>query len=86
LKPEGSNQRRKSPHGIRYSLGLHDRINPRILGFDNAHALKPRKKRYSGRKITWDHVHKIEDIFPYEFESAGDLLTDFWKTVDEALK
>ena len=38
-----------------------------------------------GRKITWDHVHKIEDIFPYEFESAGDLLMDFWAAVDEAL-
>ncbi len=49
-------------------------------------ALKPRKERYSGRKITWDHVHKIEDIFPYEFESAGDLLMDFWAAVDEALK
>ena len=32
---------RQIPHGIRYSLTLHDRNNTRILGFDNAHAVKP---------------------------------------------
>lgn len=32
------------PHGIRYSLSLHDRCNRRILGFDNAHAIRPAKK------------------------------------------
>lgn len=35
------------PHGIRYSLTLHDRYNTRILGFDNAHAIKPKRKKYS---------------------------------------
>jgi hypothetical protein len=28
------------PHGIRYELTLHDAGNRRILGFDNAHAVK----------------------------------------------
>jgi len=74
------------PHGIRYSLSLHDRNNTRILGFDNAHALKPGKKNYSGRKIAWDHAHKVERVFPYEFESAGQLLEDFWLAVDEVLE
>ncbi len=32
------------PHGVRYSLSLHDRCNRRILGFDNAHAIRPAKK------------------------------------------
>lgn len=32
------------PHGIRYSLTLHDRNNTRILGYDNAHAVKPLRK------------------------------------------
>jgi len=49
---------RQIPHGIRYSLTLHDRNNTRILGFDNAHAVKPKKKKYGARKITWDHKHK----------------------------
>ena len=49
---------RQIPHGIRYSLTLHDRNNTRILGFDNAHAVKPKKKKYGACKITWDHKHK----------------------------
>ena len=43
---------RQIPHGIRYSLTLHDRNNTRILEFDNAHAVKPKKKKYGARKIT----------------------------------
>ena len=32
------------PHGVRYCLTLHDRNNTRILGFDNAHAVKPKNR------------------------------------------
>jgi Family of unknown function (DUF6516) len=28
------------PHGVRYSLTLHDRSNVRLVGYDNAHAVK----------------------------------------------
>ncbi len=31
-------------HGIRYSLTLHDKYGIRVLGYDNAHAVKPPKK------------------------------------------
>ena len=74
------------PHGIKYSLTLHDRNNTRVLGFDNAHAYKPRRKKYGARKITLDHLHKIEKAHPYEFESASQLLEDFWTAVEEVLK
>jgi hypothetical protein len=39
---------KNQPHGIRYSLTLHDRNNTRIIGFDNAHApkYKPKRKKY----------------------------------------
>lgn len=30
---------RHAPHGIRYSLTLHDRYGTRVLGYDNAHAV-----------------------------------------------
>jgi len=70
------------PHGIRYSLTLHDQNNTRILGFDNAHGFKSRKKRYGARKITWDHQHKRERVYPYEFESASRLIEDFWQAVE----
>jgi len=76
-----------TPHGIRYSLTLHDRNNSRVVGFDNAHAVKPRKKRgFSGRKVTWDHTHRLNKVRPYTFESAGQLLEDFWKAVDQYLR
>lgn len=29
------------PHGIKYSLTLHNRANERLLGYDNAHAFRP---------------------------------------------
>ena len=74
------------PHGIRYSLTLHDRNNTRVLGFDNAHAFKPKKKKYGARKITWDHKHKMEKVYLYEFESASQLLEDFWEAVEKILK
>lgn len=71
------------PHGVRYSLSLHDRNNVRVMGFDNAHAIKAKiRKRYSGRKVTWDHQHQMDKVEPYEFASAGQLLEDFWQAVD----
>lgn len=74
------------PHGVRYSLTLHDRNNVRVLGFDNAHAIKPKgrkRKRFSGRKVTWDHKHLLEKVEPYEFETAHRLIEDFWSAVDK---
>lgn len=36
-------------HGIRYSLTLHDGNGTRVLGYDNAHAVKPGKAfKYTG--------------------------------------
>ena len=75
------------PHGVRYSLTLHDKNNTRVVGFDNAHAIKTKsRKRFSGRKVTWDHKHHLETVEPYEFESAGQLLEDFWEAVDRQIK
>ncbi|MBN2963838.1 hypothetical protein JWV37_03505 [Sulfurospirillum sp. T05] len=70
------------PHGVRYSLTLHDKTNQRILGYDNAHSYKPRNAKYGAKKETWDHIHKRMDTFPYEFDSAGQLMEDFWKAVE----
>lgn len=74
------------PHGIRYSLTLHDKKNNRVFGIDNAHAYRPRRRKYGARKTTWDHQHKSEKVLPYEFESPAALLTDFWNEVDRILK
>ena len=69
------------PHGVRYSLTLHDKNNHRVIGYDNAHSFKSSKK-YGARKESYDHIHKQIDIVAYEFESASQLLEDFWKTVE----
>lgn len=73
------------PHGVRYSLTLHDRYNRRVLGFDNAHAMRPAGKSYAARKITWDHRHKCDRILPYEYESASQLIEDFWCEVERIM-
>jgi len=77
---------RNIPHGIKYSLTFHDRFNMRIIGFDNAHAYKPKMKKYGARKITWDHKHHQERVSAYEYESAGQLLEDFSLAVEKYLK
>ena len=73
------------PHGIKYSLTLHNRNNVRVLGYDNAHAIKPKRKKYGAQRITWDHRHERKIVEPYEFESADQLLDDFWNDVNRIL-
>ena len=77
------------PHGVRYSLTLHEPYGKRILGYDNAHAVKlPKKFKYAGRRLTYDHKHRhISDKgVPYEFQDAQQLLIDFFNEVDRVLK
>jgi len=77
------------PHGISYSLTLHDSCNQRILGFDNAHTVKSTgRKKYTGRRVEYDHKHRsLKDKgVPYKFVSAYQLLEDFFNEVDTVLK
>ncbi|MCL2644728.1 MAG: DUF6516 family protein [Betaproteobacteria bacterium] len=76
------------PHGIRYSLTLHEPYGKRILGYDNAHAVKPPKKfKYAGRILAFDHKHRHapDKGVPYEFKDAQQLLEDFFADVDRVL-
>ena len=76
------------PHGIRYSLTLHEPYGKRILGFDNAHFVKPPKKfRFAGQKLTYDHRHRhvADKGVPYAFVDAYQLLSDFFIEVDRVL-
>jgi hypothetical protein len=76
------------PHGLSYSLTLHDRTGRRLLGFDNAHAIERPGGRFVARPREYDHVHRGADDAgrPYEFVDAGRLLEDFWVAVDRMLK
>lgn len=76
------------PHGIRYELTLHDASNRRILGFDNAHAVKRPGGRFVEQPRAYDHLHRgpKDAGVPYSYVSAGKLVGDFWKAVFEALE
>ena len=71
------------PHGISYCITLHDRYNRRIVGYDNAHGYssKSRRKKFGCRRVTWDHKHNCETVVQYDFESAAQLIEDFWEEV-----
>lgn len=74
------------PHGIKYSLTLHDRDGRRLLGFDNAHEIGAGKHSfYVGRRVEFDHKHSDEKVVPYQFQSAEQLLLDFFASVDRFL-
>lgn len=77
------------PHGISYSLTLHDRYGTRVLGYDNAHGVKPPNKfKNAGRKLPYDHKHRdsADKGVPYEFSDAEQLLNDFFDDVDAVIK
>ncbi len=66
------------PHGVKYSLTLHDRTNQRIMGFDNAHIVGN----------SHDHWHRTvnDPGRPYHYQNAGKLIEDFWKEVEKILQ
>jgi hypothetical protein len=79
------------PHGIRYSLTLHDPDGNRLMGFDNAHGgMKPAGSKFKnvGRKFAFDHLHRhaTDEGVLYEFDSAYKLVEDFYIEVDRVLK
>jgi len=67
------------PHGIKYSLTLHDVDGLRLLGYDNAHGI-PRSQAY-------DHRHRFrrtQDLVAYDFRGADELICDFFDAVERA--
>jgi hypothetical protein len=76
------------PHGIKYSLTLHNPQGERIFGIDNAHRPKKRggPSARSTRPGAADHLHRGGRVYNYEFRDAETLLADFDKGVNAALK
>jgi Family of unknown function (DUF6516) len=68
------------PHGLDYSLTLHDATGERLVGFDNAHSV-PRS-----RADAKDHKHRFSTVKPYAYTDAATLLEDFWSEVDNVLR
>jgi hypothetical protein len=76
------------PHGLQYSLTLHNPRGQRIVGYDNAHALGVRSApgQRARRKTIFDHRHYRHRRTAYEFRSPADLLVDFWRDVEAILE
>lgn len=82
-KVEASAER---PHGLIYSLTLHDASGERVIGFDNAHAVSGGSGPGSKAKRGFDHRHRLRSIRPYDYRDASTLLGDFWTEVDAVLR
>ena len=74
------------PHGLNYSLTLHGPDGNRLVGFDNAHAVRESHGPGGKSRGPLDHRHRMETVRPYRFKDAATLLVDFWTEVDKLLK
>lgn len=74
------------PHGLSYSLTLHDENGARLVGFDNAHPVSTGSGPGKRTPKQHDHKHRIRTMKPYEYTDAATLLTEFWAEVDTVLK
>ena len=50
------------PHGLNYSLTLHDDEGERLLGFDNAHAIREGSGPGARTRNEYDHKHSGEQV------------------------
>ena len=73
------------PHGLKYSLTLHNAYGNRLLGYDNAHQANIKRKKFSARREAWDHKHNRSVVTDYDFDTAWQLMEDFWNSVDQML-
>ena len=77
------------PHGLGYSISLHDQNDDRVFGFDNAHGVDvgtgPARK--SRRPKAYDHKHvRGKESVPYTFTSPAQLIEDFFEAMNEYLE
>jgi hypothetical protein len=74
------------PHGIKYSLTLHNAKGERLVGFDNAHAISGTAGPSRRMRQEHDHKHRLKTVRPYDYQDAATLLDDFWRMVDAVLR
>lgn len=75
----------EKPHGLDYSLTLHGPDGERLVGFDNAHAVRSSKGPAGKTKGAQDHKHRLKTVRPYAYQDAASLLEDFWREVESVL-
>ena len=65
------------PHGIGYTLTLHDPAGLRVFGIDNAHPIRVTRGPASRPSTARDHLHRGESVRPYAYRDADTLIEDF---------
>jgi hypothetical protein len=74
------------PHGLCYSLTLHDPQGNRVLGFDNAHPVREGSGPGARTRIGHDRRRRGHSVRFYDYRDAGTLMMDFWTEVESVLK
>lgn len=74
------------PHGVSYTLTLHDSAGQRVFGIDNAHLIRVTRAPASRSSRARDHLHRGESVRPYAYRDADTLMDDFWREVEAILK
>jgi hypothetical protein len=74
------------PHGVAYSLTLHDAAGHRVLGFDNAHVVRASRGPAGRSTARRDHFHRGTTTRLYIYRDADTLIDDFWREVDALLR
>jgi Family of unknown function (DUF6516) len=69
------------PHGLDYTLTMHDPEGERLVGFDNAHQVAAQ-----GKGAAKDHKHRLHTVRPYVYTDAGALLSAFWNEVESVMR
>jgi hypothetical protein len=72
-----------------YALTMHAPGGRRLVGYDNAHVPEELKSSSrAGRQMqACDHIHyEGRRVKSYDFRTPGDLMEDFWVSVDAKLK
>jgi hypothetical protein len=74
------------PHGVSYSLTLHDPGGQRVFGIDNAHSVRLTRGPAGRSTALGDHLHRGRSVRAYVYRSADTLMGDFWREVAAILK
>lgn len=74
------------PHDLDYARTPHGPDGERLVGFDNAHAVRETTGPGGRKPKAQDHRHRLKTVRPYEYRDAAMLLADFWTEAEAVLR
>lgn len=74
------------PHGVAYTLTLHEPDGRRAFGIDNAHPVRTTRGPAGRSSTARAHLHRGETVRPYVYRGADTLVDDFWRGVADILR